>query len=138
VKRPSRSPISPTLAPAFGEVGFHQAGVVSRDPQPGAGDRVLPRRSRAAGQSKKVRSAAGRGDAVAVEQVIGRDVVLVHRLLDQPHAHHLRVEPQIARRVGGDRGEMMDAGELHVAPLDQDGSGRQSGRRSHRPACGVR
>ena len=46
----------------------------------------VPRRSRATGQSKKVMSVPGLASAVGVEQVVGADVVLVHRLLDQAHA----------------------------------------------------
>src|SRR3712207_9141126 len=35
---------------------------------------------------------AGAARAVGVEQVVGRDVVLVDGLLDQPHPEHARVE----------------------------------------------
>jgi hypothetical protein len=45
--------------------------------------------------------------------VIGADIVLVDGLLDEPETQGLRVEAVVARRVGGDGGEMMDAGELH-------------------------
>jgi hypothetical protein len=45
--------------------------------------------------------------------VVGAGVVLVHGLLDETHAERARVEIVVAPGVGGDRGEMMDAGELH-------------------------
>ena len=73
----------------------------------------VPRFSGAAGQSKKVMSVPGLASAVGVEQVIGADVVLVDGLLDQPQAERCGIELQVAGRVGGDGGEMMDAGELH-------------------------
>jgi hypothetical protein len=60
--------------------------------------------------------AAGRGDAVAIEEVIGRHVVLVHGLLDQPQAHDACIKGDVAWRVGGNGGQMMDAGELHDGP----------------------
>jgi hypothetical protein len=49
--------------------------------------------------------------------VIGRDVVLVDGLLDQPEAEDPRVEFDIALGIGRNRGEMVDAGELHIVPL---------------------
>ena len=60
--------------------------------------------------------AAGRGFAVGIEQVIGGDVVLIDRLLHEAHAEQAGIESDIARRIGGDGGEMMDAGELHGVP----------------------
>jgi len=51
--------------------------------------------------------------AVGIKQVIRGNIVLVAGLLDQPHAEHLRVELHVAGGVGGDGGQMMDAGELH-------------------------
>ena len=58
---------------------------------------------------------AGRGEAIGIEQVIGGDVVLVDRLLDQPHAENAGVKGQIFLRMGGNRRQVMDAGELHGA-----------------------
>ena len=55
----------------------------------------------------------GERQRVGIEQVIGADVVLVDGLLHQPHAERAGVEAHVARRIGGDRGQMMDAGELH-------------------------
>jgi hypothetical protein len=56
---------------------------------------------------------AGGGEPIGIEEVIGGDVVLVDRLLDQAHPEHISVEGEVARRVGRDRGEVVDAGELH-------------------------
>src|SRR5688500_17737070 len=43
-------------------------------------------------------------------------VVLIHRALDQAHAHRLRVEAVVLTDLRRDGGEMVDAGELqHVA-----------------------
>jgi hypothetical protein len=50
---------------------------------------------------------------VGVEQVIDGGLVLVDGLLDQPQAERARVEVDVLRRVGGDRGYVMDAFELH-------------------------
>ena len=45
--------------------------------------------------------------------MVGADVVLVHRFLDEAQAKHLRVEGVVARRIGGDRGEVVEAVQLH-------------------------
>jgi hypothetical protein len=58
---------------------------------------------------------ARRGETVRVEQVIGADVILVDRLLDEPHAERGRVEGVIAGGIGGQGGEVVDAGQVHVA-----------------------
>src|SRR5919109_1507097 len=58
---------------------------------------------------------AGRGVLVAVEQVVDRRVVLIDGLLDHPKAHHARVEVDVAGRVAGDRGDVVDAVELHAS-----------------------
>ena len=50
---------------------------------------------------------------IGVEQVIGRGVVLVHGLLHHAHAHRAGVEALVPGRVGRDRCQVMDAGELH-------------------------
>lgn len=66
---------------------------------------------------------AGRGLPVGIEQVVGRDVVLVDGLLDQTQSQHLRVEGVVPRRVGGDGSEMVDAGELHGGPPEREAAG---------------
>ena len=87
-------------------------------PQPGAGHAVS---AAPLGPGRPVEEGdvgPGRGEGVGVEQVIGRDVVLVHRLLDEAHPQNLGVEPPVAGGVGGDRGQVVQAGELHgVLPL---------------------
>ena len=54
---------------------------------------------------------SGPAQALGIEQVVGAGVVLVHGALDEAHAENLRVEGVVARRVGGDGGQVMDAGE---------------------------
>src|ERR1700730_1621573 len=51
---------------------------------------------------------------VAVEEVVDGRVVLVDRLLDHPQAEHAGVELDVARRVRGDRGDVVNALELHL------------------------
>ena len=90
----------------------------ARDAQAGAGDRM---RAALLGRRRPVEEGevgAGPRQRVGVEQVIGAGVVLVDGLLDHPHAHRAGVEALVARRVGRNRGQMMDAGELHGGPRD--------------------
>lgn len=54
------------------------------------------------------------GFAIGIEEVVGRGVVLVHGLLDQPQTQHLRVEVKIVRRIGGDGGEVVDTCQLQA------------------------
>ena len=56
---------------------------------------------------------AGIALLVGVEQVVDRGVVLVDRLLDQPQPEHAGVEVDVLLGVGGDRGDVVDALELH-------------------------
>jgi hypothetical protein len=49
--------------------------------------------------------------------MIGADVVLIDGLLHQPHAEQAGIEGEIVARAGRDRGEMVDAGQLHVMLL---------------------
>jgi len=53
------------------------------------------------------------GEAISVEQVVGADIILVDRLLHQPHAEDAGVEIVVARRIGRDRGQVMDSVKLH-------------------------
>ena len=73
--------------------------VLAVDAQAGAATVWLPRCSRAACEIEEGEVGAGRGDAVTVEQVIGGGVVLVDRLLDQPHAQRLGVEFDVLLRL---------------------------------------
>lgn len=52
---------------------------------------------------------AGVADVVPVEEVISGDIVLVDRLLDQPHPEHTGVEFDITRRLPGDGGNVVEA-----------------------------
>ena len=56
---------------------------------------------------------AGLGVLVTVEQVIDGRIVLVDGLRGHPQAEHARVEVDVARRVAGDRGDVVDAVEGH-------------------------
>jgi hypothetical protein len=60
---------------------------------------------------------AGVALLVAVEEVVDGRVVLVDGLLDEAQAKHPRVEVDVAGRVSGDRGDVVDAVELHGRPL---------------------
>ncbi len=53
------------------------------------------------------------GLLVPVEDVVGRPVGLVDRLLHDPQAQHPHVEVGVAGGVGGDSGDVMDALEFH-------------------------
>ena len=91
-----------------------RSGAPCRRPAGPAGPRVLEE-----GQ-------VGSGGAllVGVEQVVDGRVVLVDGLLDQPQAQDAGVEVEVARCVGRDRGDVVDALELHgvLSPM----SGLQS------------
>ena len=56
---------------------------------------------------------AGAALLVGVEQVVDGRIVLVDGLLDHPQPEHARVEVDVARRVAGDRGDVVDAVEVH-------------------------
>ena len=71
------------------------------------------RRARAAtpGYSKNVMSLPGAPGLVRVEEVVDGRVVLVDRLLHEPQAEDARVEVDVARRVGRDARDVVDAVE---------------------------
>ena len=60
---------------------------------------------------------------VAVVEVVDVGLVEVHGLLDQPQPEHARVEVDVARRVGGDRRDVVQALECHAV----NGSGARRG-----------
>jgi hypothetical protein len=73
---------------------------------------------RRAGVLEEREVAAGRAVLIGVEEVVDGRIVLVDRLLDHPQAQHADVELDVAGRVAGDRGDVVDAFELHrVLPL---------------------
>ena len=115
---------------AFGDLAALDAVLVemgdppvqpARDAQRRAGDRMraAPLRRRRPVEEGDVGARACQ--PVGVEEVIGADVVLVHGLLDQAHAEHALVEAAVAGRIGGNRGQMVDAGELHGVELSTHG-----------------
>ena len=57
--------------------------------------------------------APGRAALVSVEEVVNGRVVLVHGLLDHAQSEHAGVEVDVARRVAGDAGHMVDPVEVH-------------------------
>ena len=114
VSRPSTSTTSPVDA-----AGLLQAiapvakAVFAGDAQAGARNRVG---AAPLGRGRKIEEGevgAGVGLAVGVEQMVGADVVLVDGLLDQPHAEQAGVEGQILARLRGDRGQVVNSGQLH-------------------------
>ena len=92
------------------EVERVRGGDAPDDPvdHPGAGPA-----QRRAGNSKKVRSEPALPLLVGVEEVVDGRVVLVDRFLDQPQAQHPGVEVDVALRVLGDRGDVVDSLQLH-------------------------
>src|SRR5690606_37124477 len=71
--------------------------------QAGAAHRVVAALLAGGGEIEEGKVGAGGGDAVAIKEVIGRGVVLIHRLLDEANAQRLGIEFQVARRIGGYR-----------------------------------
>ena len=86
------------------------------DAQAGAGDRMRAALLARRRPVEEGEIGAGPGQRIGIEQVIGAGVVLVDGLLDHPHAQRPGIEALVARRVGRDRGQVMDAGELHDLP----------------------
>ena len=85
---------------------------------------------RAPGYSKKVMSAPGLPVLVGVEEVVDGRVVLVDGLLDHAQAEHAGVEVDVAGRVAGDAGDVVDAFEAHVISLSSPLVVRAAGRKS--------
>ena len=68
---------------------------------------------RRAGVLEEGEVGAGVAALVGEEEVVDGRVVLVDRFLDQPQAQHPGVEVDVALRVLGDRGDVVNALELH-------------------------
>src|SRR4029079_11259491 len=85
------------------------------------GARVLEERQVGAGRALLVgveegedgRVAAGGALLVVVEEVVDGRIVLVDGLLDHAETERAGVELDVARRVPGDGGDVVDAFELH-------------------------
>ena len=52
--------------------------------------------------------------AIGVKEMIGRNIVLIDGLFDQPHAEYLRIEGDVAGCVCGDSGDVVQSTELHM------------------------
>jgi hypothetical protein len=66
-----------------------------------------PRRS--AGPQEERHDAARVADVIAEVEVVGLGIVEVDGTLDEAQAEHPDVEVEVALRVAGDRGDVMDA-----------------------------
>src|SRR5215211_7543822 len=53
---------------------------------------------------------------VSVEEVVGGEVVLIYRLLDEPQPEHVRVERHVLRGVRRDRRHVVQAAQFHLYP----------------------
>jgi hypothetical protein len=76
----------------------------------------------------------GAAQLVGVEQMVDARIVLVDRLLDEPHTEDASVEIDVAGCVARDRRDVMDAFKLHEHPLLQPQSGRLAAGFSGAPA----
>ena len=86
---------------------------LARDPERGADDRM---RAASFARDRPVEEGeigAGSRFPVGIEEMIGADIVLIDRLFHEPHAEHAGIEGVVARRIGRDGGEMVNAFELH-------------------------
>ncbi len=79
--------------------------------------------AREAGIFKKRKVGARAAVLVRVEEVIDRRIVLVDGLLDQAQTHHACVEENVARRVGRDRADVVDAVEILHVECSNPGAG---------------
>ena len=92
-------------------------GLLAGDTKRGADDGVGAAALRRGRPVEKGDVGAGGAETIGVEQVIGRNVVLVHRLLDQPKPQHAGVEVDVPRGVRRDGGEVVDAFQLSISAL---------------------
>ncbi len=60
---------------------------------------------------------AGRAGLIAIIEVIGAGIVEIDGLLHQPQAEGLGVELDIAARIAGNRGDVVDAMVVHDSAL---------------------
>ena len=88
--------------------------LLGRDPEDDAMHHARPRTSAPRARVLEERDVRARGAAlVGVEEVVDGRVVLVDGLLDQAQAEHAHVEVDVARRVAGDRSDVVDSLEAH-------------------------
>ena len=67
-----------------------------------------------AGELEEGQIGAGAALLVGEEEVVDGRVVLVDRFLDQAQSQHPGVEVDVLLRVGGNRGDVVDALQLHA------------------------
>ena len=98
--------------PPAPEVERVRRGNTPDDPvdHPGAGP---PHRQARVLEEREVRARVP--GLVGVEEVVDGRVVLVDRLLHEPEAERAGVEVDVLLGVGGDRGDVVDAVELHAS-----------------------
>src|SRR5215207_5540997 len=101
------APLVETLGPPL-ERGAVRHAQADLDDAPRAGEI----RSHA-GPVEEGHLGAGAAGFVAVEEVVGRDVVLVDGLLDQPQTEGVGVEVQVSWCIAGNRGDVVQTAEFH-------------------------
>jgi hypothetical protein len=113
----------------------------SGDPQRCPRDRVCAAPLGRDGPVEESDVRAGARQPVRVEEVIGADIVLVHRLLDEAHAKHALIESSVSRRVGRNGRQVVNAIELHGnSALRRSASGIGAVRANlvaHRQECSL-
>ena len=88
--------------------------LLGADPEDDPVHHARPRTPSPRARVLEERDVRARGAAlVCVEEVVDGRVVLVDRLLDQSQAEHAHVEVDVARRVAGDRSDVVDSLEAH-------------------------
>src|SRR5690606_32501248 len=106
------------------DVGRHEASVTqplrpelqrlfAADAQAGTTDRASAATFASDWPIEEGEVAARRGQPIGVKQMIGAGIILVDGLLDEPETERIGVELFVAGRIRGDRGEMVNASELH-------------------------
>jgi hypothetical protein len=105
----------PRLDPVLAEPPLPEVvGVLGADPPDDpvdvAGAGAPPRHAR---ELEEGEVGPGAARLVRVEEVVDGGLVLVDGLLDQPQAEDPGVEVDVVLRVRGDRGDVVDALELH-------------------------
>ena len=90
---------------------FERGGAA--DAQTGSRHAACPAAFRCRGPIEKSQICPRRAGAVGVEQVVGREVILVDGFFNQAQAEVTGVEIMVVACVRGDRGDVMEAVEFH-------------------------
>src|SRR6266702_4632114 len=70
---------------------------------------------------KKRQFCASMANFITIEEMIGRDIILIHSFLHEAQAEDLRIKRDILGNIPGDGTYMMDTTELHVnSPCNSD------------------